>query len=418
MLKCFVPFNEITIQIRPKGLTKSPCCKIPGSRETDDNQITKIKKGLYSIDKNDPKECNYCWNAENQGLISWRMHEGKIPEKWKNTNLLEHPRGKLIQFLKLGFDSTCDCACIYCDSNNSTTWNKEIIDNSKYVEQLLPYPDIYQFVPSANNNLEQTQSQVKDFLKYIGSEIYKYESYFNIAFLGGEPFLSPALKDGKFIEYIDSFYKHAPHDFCLIYEFNTNCNTPTTLIDKNLKLIEKYKKRYINSIPKIIISGESYGPALEYIRYGTNYVQYMENIEKYFSKPWFQISLNLAINAFSIPSLHKHFKFIFDLCKKYDKKIGITPGCVYKPKGLHPCVLPNTNEIKQYVDDAINNIDTNYINDSTSVNDIINMLNNLKAGFGSQNHLLPELKNYVKYVKIVRKQNIKDFIPELQKYVA
>ena len=42
------------------------------------------------------------------------------------------------------------------------------------------------------------------------------------------------------------------------------------------------------------------------------------------------------------------------------------------------------------------------------------MLNNLKAGFGLQNHLLPELKNYIKYVKVVRKQNIKDFIPELQ----
>ena len=144
----------------------------------------------------------------------------------------------------------------------------------------------------------------------------------------------------------------------------------------------------------------------------------MKNIEKYFSKPWLQISLNLAINVFSVPSLHKHFKFIFDLCKKYDKKIGITPGCVYKPKGLHPCVLPNTKEIQQYINDAVNNIDTNYINETTSIDNTINVLNNLKEGFGLQNHLLPELKNYVKYVKIVRKQNIKDFIPELQKYVA
>jgi hypothetical protein len=201
-------------------------------------------------------------------------------------------------------------------------------------------------------------------------------------------------------------------------------------MDKNLKLIEQYKEKYPNSKPKITISGESYGKALEYIRYGTNHVMYKKNIEKYFSKPWLQISLNLAVNAFSIPSLHKHFKFIFDLCKKYDKKIGITPGCVYKPKGLHPCVLPNTNEIKQYVDDAINSIDINYIvneptakmdrnsrhfgNENASVDNIINMLNNLKAGFGSQNHLLPELKNYMQYIKVVRKQNIKDFIPELQ----
>ncbi|SVC53383.1 uncharacterized protein METZ01_LOCUS306237, partial [marine metagenome] len=160
MLKCFIPFNELTIRNADGGFNKTPCCKIAGSSIINDNQILKIKKGLYSADKNAPKECNYCWNAENQGLISWRMHEGKIPEKWKNTNLLEHPRGKLIQFLKLGFDTTCDSACIYCDSNNSTTWNKEIINNSKYVEQLLPYPDIYQFVPSANNNLEQTQSHV------------------------------------------------------------------------------------------------------------------------------------------------------------------------------------------------------------------------------------------------------------------
>ena len=412
MLKCFLPFNELTVYTKNKGIITSPCCKI--SSPVTVGQITKIKKELHSIDKNAPKECNYCWNVEEQGLTSWRMYEGNIPEKWKNVNLLKHPRGKLIQFLKLAFDNTCDCACIYCDTHNSSIWNKEVGDNSKHVEQLLPYPDIYENLPSGNNNINTQIKWVKDFLEKTGSEIHKYEDYFNIAFLGGEPFLSPALRNGKFIEYIDSFYKHVPHDFCLIYEFNTNCNTPTALIDKNLKLIEQYKDKYINSTPKIILSGESYGKAIEYIRYGTNHVQYMENIEKYISKPWLQISLNLSMNAFSMPSLHKYLKFIFDLCKKYDKKIGLTPGCVYKPKGLHPCVLPNTNEIKQYVDDALNNIDINYINEHTSVDNINNVLNNLKEGFGLQDHLLPELKNYVKYVKIVRKQNIKDFIPELQ----
>ena len=144
------------------------------------------------------------------------------------------------------------------------------------------------------------------YLEYLGSEIYKYENHFNLSFLGGEPFLSPALKDGKFIDYIDSFYKHAPKDFSLIYEFNTNCNTPTSLIDKHLKLIEKYKEKYPGSKPKIIISGEAYGTALEYVRYGTNHKQYMKNIEKYFSKPWLQLSINLAMNVFCIPSLHKH----------------------------------------------------------------------------------------------------------------
>ena len=88
MLKCFLPFKERSMWANhPGGFRISPCCKIPGIEYTEED-ITNIKKELYSSEKNIPNECSYCWNTENKGLISWRHNEGVVPEKWKDAKLI------------------------------------------------------------------------------------------------------------------------------------------------------------------------------------------------------------------------------------------------------------------------------------------------------------------------------------------
>lgn len=415
MIKCFAPFKERTFYTVIRGEERvAYCCKIKGLTVSKFNS-NKFLKELNSTEKNTPSLCSYCWRAEELGQISWRQLEGKVPDKWKNVDLLTHPRGKLVQTIKIATDSVCDSACVYCDANNSTVWDAEVVRHENVVDEFLPkfkYGNYY--IKKDFHTDDKKIKRVKLYLTYVGSEIYKYEDHFNLNFLGGEPFLSPHLRDGKFIEFIDCFFKKAPHDFPLIYEFNTNANTPKKIFEKNLSVLYNIKHKYKNSTPKVVISGESTGNAFNYIRYGSNYDLFVKNVESYMAiDKWLQVSFGLAINAFCIPTLSDYFKFIFGLAKKYDRPIGITAGTVYKPHSMHPSVLPNTKYFRDCIDNAINEIDKSFIVEHNNVDNLIHLLHSIKKNLGQEKKLIPELKGYVKYFNITRNVKIEDHIPEL-----
>ena len=176
MVKCFVPFKERTIFTAMRGEERTAyCCKIQGLPTSRFN-VYQFLKELNSTKKDVPLLCSYCWRAEKLDQLSWRQLEGKIPDKWKDVDLLSHPRGKLVQTIKIATDAVCDSACVYCDSNNSTVWNGEVSKYEKEVNDFLPkfkYGDHY--IKKDFNVDEKKIKRVKLYLTYIGSEIYKYE---------------------------------------------------------------------------------------------------------------------------------------------------------------------------------------------------------------------------------------------------
>lgn len=425
-MKCFLPYTEMSIWLKENSFLYSPCCKIKPKSTKDYNIsikdfnnlefVNEIKQGLHSKDKNKPKQCNYCWNSEEKGLESWRNLQGEVPEKWKNNLelLYNSERRNLVNFVKIALDQTCDSGCVYCSPHNSSLWYTEIQNNLEIAKQVLQEDDRY-IDPIISTTLsKKSYLFIHSYLKYLGSKIHLYENFMNIAFLGGEPFLSPFLRDGKFIEYIDSFYADCPKDFSLIYEFNTNVNTPKQIIDKNLKIIEQSKKKYINSQPKIILSGEAYGSALEYIRYGTTWNLYKENSEKYISKSWLQIGVMLSLNVFCIPSLHKHLECLLQFAKQYNHKISIVCGTVYYPNAMHPAVLENNTTNINYLNQCLNIIEKykNYIIEDR-IESLVNKIQSLKNELGTRVDQKPKLQNYIRYIEQVRNQKIKDYIPEL-----
>ena len=138
MIKCFAPFKERTFYTVIRGEERvAYCCKIKGLTVSKFNS-NKFLKELNSTEKNTPSLCSYCWRAEELGQISWRQLEGKVPDKWKNVDLLTHPRGKLVQTIKIATDSVCDSACVYCDANNSTVWDAEVVRHENVVDEFLP----------------------------------------------------------------------------------------------------------------------------------------------------------------------------------------------------------------------------------------------------------------------------------------
>lgn len=424
-MKCFLPYTEMNIWLKKDGFLFSPCCKISPTKSEYNIGLEKfiksetledVKQGLNNLsDFYTPKNCNYCWENEQKGLKSWRNLQGEIPLKWKNNikNIVNQERHFLVNFIKIALDQTCDSGCVYCGPDNSSFWATEIANNKQQTELYLE--------SKHNKNIrinttlyDDSKIFLKNYLNYIGSKIYKYEPYTNLAFLGGEPFLSPFLKEGQFIDYIDAFFEYCDPDYNLIYEFNTNGNTPQKIIDKNIIILKDSKKQYSKSVPKIILSGEAYGKAFEYVRYGTKWNTFITNAEKYISQFWLQVGFMLSVNIFSIPSLHLYFENILKLAKKYNHPISIICGTVYFPKSMHPAVLENNDINQNYIDLAIKVLGKyeNYIWQQ-NFNVLIDKLQSFKNELGSKKYEVPNLQRYIKYINNVRKQNIKDYIPEL-----
>ena len=424
-MKCFLPYTEMNIWLKKDGFLFSPCCKISPTKSTYNISVEKfikselledVKQGLQDLSNlYRPKNCNYCWENEQKGLESWRNLQGQIPKKWKNNvkDIIKEERHFLVNFIKIALDQTCDSGCVYCGPDNSSLWASEILDNKQQAKLYLESKHNKNF--SINTTLyDNSKLFLKKYLNYIGSKIYKYEPYTNIAFLGGEPFLSPFLKEGQFIEYIDAFFTHCDPNYNLIYEFNTNGNTPQKIIDKNIIILKESKKRYSKSVPKIILSGEAYGKALEYVRYGTKWNTYINNAENYISQSWLQIGFMLSVNIFSIPSLYKYLRSILKLAKKYNHPVSIICGTVYFPKSMHPAVLENNHINKNYIDLAIKVLQKyeNYIW-KQNYTTLIDKLQSFKKELGSKKNEVQDLKKYIKYINNVRKQSLQHYIPEL-----
>ena len=69
-----------------------------------------------------------------------------------------------------------------------------------------------------------------DFLQELGK--CTKSDFLNITILGGEPLLSPQIKDGEFVKYLQAFLSNASKQFNLMLTLHTNANSPKKLLDR------------------------------------------------------------------------------------------------------------------------------------------------------------------------------------------
>jgi sulfatase maturation enzyme AslB (radical SAM superfamily) len=317
---CTQLWNHAIVDLAKKKIRA--CCKTPSiqlSTEIINSYGTNVFLNLQDL-KNDrelmlnggkPERCSTCWVLEEQGNFSFRS----TPDKWHqyfdqlgytDYRVSNHPNNLDIQL-----DNYCDLKCIYCNEEFSSQWQSE---KEKFGE-------LKNYIPIHKDSPEFTEL----FFKWFDSIKVSLE---RIAFLGGEPLISP-----RFYEYLDRILSSYHDEFPDKLEINiiTNLNTKENYFNRFIKMIETYKNKIKFNIN---ISMESYGTHAELIRHGLNFDRFKNNLEKLASIEGIILTNITSINLLCFPTLHKHLKLIIDLEEKYGIHFDIHGNLVTWPNHL------------------------------------------------------------------------------------
>ena len=125
---CALPFSAVTFYADG---SVSPCCKhvdrdqsqnfykIDPNEALDSPLFKRLQKQFLNGEK--PAACIKCWNAEEQGLRSFRL-QNQDRYLWARENSGSSGTLKMID---VAFGNTCNAACLTCDSVSSHKWLPE-----------------------------------------------------------------------------------------------------------------------------------------------------------------------------------------------------------------------------------------------------------------------------------------------------
>lgn len=318
------------------------CCKAP-SIKVDDKEIEELGTDLFLnhpsfvLDRKEmlaggkPDSCRVCWKQEEKGLPSfrrgsdgWHHYFARFLDRMPDLSKSQFPDNLDIQL-----DNYCDLKCLYCNEEFSSQWQHEKVRFGDKIEERPPFVN-----PTLEKNFFRWFETVKDHLQ-------------RIAFLGGEPLISPIFYD-YFEKILQSYQGKYPKDL----EFNiiTNLNTPTATFEKFTTLLETHSKHVTFNIN---ISMESWGVRAEHIRAGVNFDRFRSNFEKLASMNHRIILTTItSLNVLCISSLYDYVKYIRNLEEQTGRMIHLHPNLILYPEWLS-VELAHPDFYKLYIEDCI-----------------------------------------------------------------
>ena len=234
---CLAKWTQVTIQLQtghthschhPKT-HKIPLEELKRNPSALHNTIFKKKRRKEMLQGGRPKECDYCWNVEdNSDRFSDRVF--KSQESWSlphydEIKKLDWREDFNPRYVEVAFSNACNFKCSYCAPAYSSEWFQEI-------EQHGGYPTTDHFNDFKYNKIEdkmpiphrETNPYKEAFWKWW-PDLYQDLHTFRIT--GGEPLL--ANDTFKVLDYI---IDHPNPNKNLQFAVNTNLGGPKVLIDK------------------------------------------------------------------------------------------------------------------------------------------------------------------------------------------
>jgi len=241
--------------------------------------------------------------------------------------------------------------CIYCNEEFSSQWQIEKETHG----------DIKKYIPINSNSNEFGDLFFSWFEK-------TKNSFERIAFLGGEPLISPRFYD-LLDRVIDSYNDKFPKNL-KIYII-TNLNTKDKFFEKFCNTIDRYKHKIEFNIN---VSMESVGERAEFIRSGLNYPRFVKNLNELAQIKGIKITNITTINLLCLSSLAEHLQLVLDLERKYNTLFDIHGNIVTYPNYLH-IDLMDTTMGEYYVNQCIS------VLQNKNHRKYINFLESLKNSF-------------------------------------
>jgi hypothetical protein len=316
---CLAKWTQVTMHLH-NGLTHS--CHHPTPHKIPLSELSRNPTALHNTQEKKrarkemlsgkrPKECNYCWNVEdNSNMLSDRIFKSEEPWSWeyyneiKNINYRENYNPK---YVEVSFSNTCNFKCSYCGPMFSSKWMEEI-------ERYGKYPTSTSFGSldwvKSEGKMPYKHSEHNPYVKAFWEwwpDLYKDLHTFRIT--GGEPLLSKDTWD-----VLDYIIKHPSPNKKLNLSINSNLGVPDNLIDK---LIEKLQiitdKELVNEMI-IYTSLDGWGAQAEYIRHGLEFNRFWDNVNKILEKvPKVTVVFMTTYNALSVFSFRTFLKNVLDL---------------------------------------------------------------------------------------------------------
>lgn len=315
------------------GQTKS-CCKVnstlitPESFDSFHNHETNIQDREMMLRGERPGNgCEVCWQAEDQGKVSWRQFHNKssylIPPELEQDPTATHVTPRLLDIF---FSNACNLKCLYCNDSWSSQIQHELNIHGEFKQDGVVISKHHESLPSYGDQLTD---------KFWGWLEKNYTHLRRIQILGGEPFFQKDL-----IKMIDFLEKHDNKD--LEFEIISNLAVDTDRIQSVIYRIKKLiAKRQIKRL-EILASIDCWGSEQEYVRQNLNLEIWKKNFEYVASEKWITLNISQVITSLTIKTIPQMLEYVNMLKLKYNRKIGHYHGLPFQTHSfLSPLILGN-----------------------------------------------------------------------------
>jgi organic radical activating enzyme len=250
---------------------------IPDNFDDFHNTFEKVTARQTMLDGQWPTGgCEYCQGIEAKGGFSDRMLHNSIPGLVTD--------GTVPAILETYFSNTCNLACLYCNAGLSSSIESENNRFGDFNVGGVHLPTLKQ---------KQISELEPKFWHWLTKNFSNLERFH---FLGGEPFYQKQLD--TLIEFIDQ----NPNP---LLELNivSNLMVDSTLlnnkIDQIKQLIAKKKLKRLD----ITASIDCWGIEQEYVRYGLDMTQWLNNFLFLLDQRWIKLNINQTISVLTIKTM-------------------------------------------------------------------------------------------------------------------
>jgi len=277
------------------------------------NTEHKKQQRVAMLDGNKPKECQYCWNMEDQDKLSDRHYRSGEPwaavdfEKIKNSTGLEHD--VVPSYVEVNFNNVCNLACSYCSPQFSSTWAQEVERHGGYPTKTVHNsPEHFQgnrqVIPAREHN-----PYVEAFWQWWPT-LYPQLEHFRMT--GGEPLLDR------------NTYRVFDH---VLANPSPRLHLNVT---SNFSVDEKSWQKYLDYVKQLCQEGvlehfmqyvslDAWGTQAEYIRHGLDFDLLWDRVNQFLTEVPARNSITFIVtmNNLGVTSLGSLFAGILGLRKTY-----------------------------------------------------------------------------------------------------
>lgn len=376
---CVLPW--INLEITAQGQVK-PCClfaldtehkvitEFPLETIINDSKQSGLRKDFLLGHR--PKSCAACWKDEDNFKDSKRMRDQYVyRQQWFDVDF-NNVHDANLSSLDIKLKNTCNLSCRICNPLLSSKWQSEVNQNPE------SYPQWSQIKIQKQHATDSTYASLWTSIEKIGNNL-QY-----ITFSGGEPLLDKS--HSKMLQYFI--------DKGLSAQISLHYNTNGTVYAGNLiELWQQFKS------VELSFSIDNTGTKFEYERYGSTWLDVVENMSRYK-----QLSTDIICNVYATVSAlnildgYELYKF----CKHL--RLPLIFNALSLPEELN--IRNFTNAQKFHITKHIQAIDdTEFL---LLFEPILNIMNSQRPALK-----ITEMINYLTVTDNIRNQNFTNIYPEL-----